>query len=98
MLKHILVLLCISDVFFYSPIKLVKLISADENTVFLYNHIENCKSSEYYDVNYFICRECDPQLNLIPSRNGKKLISVNSVKIMIFIWNKSKNLKQDIYD
>lgn len=52
----------------------IKVISANENTVFLYNHIENCKSSEYYDVNYFVCRECDPQLNLMPSKNGKLLL------------------------
>lgn len=49
----------------------IQLTSANENTVFLYNRIENCKSSEYYDVNYFMCRECDPQLNLMPSKNGK---------------------------
>ncbi|XP_055326927.1 meckelin [Sitodiplosis mosellana] len=63
----LLLLLCVSDVFVYSPIKPI---SANENTVFLYNHIEHCKSSEYYDVNYFMCRECDPQLNLMPSTNG----------------------------
>lgn len=49
---------------------------ANENTVFLYNRIENCKPSEYYDVNYFLCRECDPHLNLIPSKNGKIIIKV----------------------
>lgn len=62
--------MCLSDIRIYSPIALV---SANENTIFLYNHIENCKPSEYFDVNYFLCRECDPQLNLIPSTNGKKL-------------------------
>lgn len=65
MIKHALFLLCLTDI-------LIVYIVANENTVFLYNHIENCKSTEYYDVNYFLCRECDPQLNLLPSQNGKK--------------------------
>lgn len=49
----------------------------NENTVFLYNHIESCKSTEYYDVNYFLCRECDPQLYLIPSEDGENIVLVN---------------------
>lgn len=49
----------------------IKLICGNENTVFIYNHIENCKLSDYYDVNYFLCRQCDPQSNLEPSANGK---------------------------
>lgn len=69
MLKTVFLFLCVLDVFINSSIKFI---SANENTVFLYNHIENCKSSELYDVNYFVCRECDSQLNLMPSENGKK--------------------------
>lgn len=49
----------------------IVLIRGNENTVFIYNHIENCKLSDYYDVNYFLCRQCDPQSNLVPSANGK---------------------------
>ncbi|XP_031629112.1 meckelin [Contarinia nasturtii] len=64
MLKHPIFALCMWNIFIYLPIL------ANENTIFLYNNIENCKSSEYYDVNYFMCRECDPQLSLVPSKNG----------------------------
>lgn len=56
-----------------AAIALITICSANENSVFLYNPIESCKSTEYYDVNYFACRECDPRLSLIPSENGKKL-------------------------
>lgn len=45
--------------------------AGDESTIFINNRIENCKSSEIFDVNFFACRECDPQLNLVPSKNGK---------------------------
>lgn len=51
----------------------VEIIQANENTVFVYNHIENCKPTDYYDVNYFLCRECDPQSNLVPSANGENI-------------------------
>lgn len=68
MLKIPFFILCISSAFIINPIKLI---CAEENTVFLYNRIENCKSSEYYDVNYFVCHECDAQSNLTPSKNGK---------------------------
>lgn len=51
----------------------IEIINGNENTVFIYNHIESCKSSEYYDINYFLCRKCDPQSNLVPSDNGKFL-------------------------
>lgn len=52
---------------------LTAICSANENSVFLYNRIDLCKSTQYYDVNYFLCRECDAQLNLVPSQNGKNL-------------------------
>lgn len=58
----------ITSVLILAPFHFIR---ANENTVFLYNRIESCKSSEYYDVNYFMCRECEPELNLIPSKNGK---------------------------
>lgn len=57
--------------FIFCILQPIKLIHGNENTVFLYNRIEDCKSTEYYDVNYFMCRECDPQSNLMPSKNGK---------------------------
>lgn len=57
----------------YTIINLMKLSSANENTVFVYNRIESCKPTEYYDRNYFFCRECDPQSNLMPSENGKNM-------------------------
>lgn len=53
-------------------IKIIQ-ISGDESTVFINNRIENCKATEYFDVNFFVCRECDPQLNLTPSNDGKWL-------------------------
>lgn len=68
MLTYKRFLLLISSVLILIPFHFI---GANENTVFLYNRIESCKSSEYYDVNYFMCRECDPQLNLMPSKNGK---------------------------
>lgn len=54
--------------------------AANENSVFLYNRIETCKTSEYYDINYFVCRECDPQLNLVPAANGE-----SSTRLQIII-------------
>lgn len=68
MLRFRIFLLCISNAFIFAPIPLI---NANENTVFLYNCMEHCKPSEYYDVNYFMCRECDSQLNLVPSENGE---------------------------
>lgn len=44
---------------------------ADDSHIVLYNQIDNCKSNEYFDANYFMCRLCDPQLYLVPSENGK---------------------------
>lgn len=60
--------LWISSVLILAPFHFI---CANENTIFLYKRIESCKPSEYYDVNYFMCRECEPQLNLMPSKNGK---------------------------
>lgn len=45
---------------------------ADDSHIVLYNEIDNCKSNEYFDANYFMCRLCDPQLNLVPSENGRQ--------------------------
>lgn len=59
----------ITSVLIFAPFHFIR---ANENTVFLYNRIESCKPSEYYDVNYFMCRECEPELNLMPSKNGEK--------------------------
>lgn len=44
---------------------------ADDSHIVLYNEINSCKSNEYFDGNYFLCRLCDPQLNLVPSENGR---------------------------
>lgn len=68
MLTSINVLVVTLDLLLFT---LMPFVSADENSVFLYNHIENCKSSEYYDVNYFICRECDSHASLTPAKTGK---------------------------
>lgn len=46
-------------------------ISADENSLFLYNDIENCKNSEYFDIDLLKCKLCDTNLNLIPSNDSK---------------------------
>lgn len=56
----------------------IQLSDGNENTVFIHNSIESCKATEYYDINYFLCRECDPQSNLVPSENGKKMKKVFS--------------------
>lgn len=45
---------------------------ADDSHIVLYNEINNCKSNEYFDPNYFLCRLCDPQLHLVPSENGRR--------------------------
>lgn len=68
MLKFPFAILCMFDVFIFSAITPI---NANENTVFLYNRFESCKPMEYYDENYFMCRECDPQSKLVPSKNGK---------------------------
>lgn len=62
MLVNILVVFTIID--------LIHLLFADDSNIILYNKIENCKPTEYFDVNYFLCRLCDLQLNLVPSENG----------------------------
>lgn len=46
-------------------------VNGDDSNIVLFNKIDNCKSSEYFDVNYFACRLCDPQMGLIPAKNGK---------------------------
>lgn len=45
---------------------------ADDSHIVLYNEIDSCKSNEYFDANYFLCRLCDAQLNLVPSENGRR--------------------------
>lgn len=69
---------------FFIILTLIRLIGGNENTVFIYNHIDNCKLSDYYDVNYFLCRQCDSQLNLVPSANGKEF----ALFFIIFFRNK----------
>ena len=45
--------------------------AADESNVFLFNSIEQCKATEYFDVNYFACKQCDESMNLMPSESGE---------------------------
>lgn len=49
-------------------------VRADDNNILLYNSIENCKSNEYFDVNYFVCKTCDANLYLMRAINGKLVI------------------------
>lgn len=46
---------------------------AEENNLFLYNNIENCKETEHFDVSYLKCKLCDPKLHLVPTKNSKYL-------------------------
>uniref|UniRef100_A0A336LUV8 CSON013682 protein n=1 Tax=Culicoides sonorensis TaxID=179676 RepID=A0A336LUV8_CULSO len=36
---------------------------------FIYQDIKDCKNNEYYDINNFICKRCEPGYNLIPSKD-----------------------------
>lgn len=44
---------------------------ADDNSIFLYNDIKNCKENEYFNTDYLKCKLCESNLNLTPSRNRK---------------------------
>lgn len=44
---------------------------ADDNGIFLYDDIKNCKENEYFNTDYLKCKLCESNLNLIPSRNRK---------------------------
>lgn len=56
----------------FGPNHLIQLngVNGDDTQIVLFNRIENCKSTEYFDVNYFFCRLCDPKAYLMPSENG----------------------------
>lgn len=50
-----------------------------------YNFIEKCKSTEYFDLNFFTCRECETTLGLQSSLNRKYNIYLNIIKNNFFI-------------
>lgn len=43
----------------------------NNNNKFFYNHLKNCKDKYYFDFNYFKCRLCDENFNLIVAENSK---------------------------
>ncbi|GAB0088742.1 Meckelin [Sergentomyia squamirostris] len=47
----------------------INIVTAEENTVFLYRSVESCKKDEYFDVNYLKCKKCESELNLVPSKD-----------------------------
>lgn len=55
---------------FFNIAKLTTVV-ADDNNILLYNSIEHCKSNEYFDVNYFICKACDANLYLARATDGE---------------------------
>lgn len=67
-MKHLNFLFLIS-IFFAFQIK--NLTADDDNSIFLYNDIKNCKENEYFNTDYLKCKLCESNLNLIPSRNRK---------------------------
>lgn len=44
---------------------------ANNNNKFLFNRRKNCQLNNYYDVDYFKCRLCDPNFNLIATETRK---------------------------
>lgn len=64
---------------------------ADDNNIFLYNSIDRCKSNEYFDVNYFVCKPCDSNLFLMRAINGEYIsvtqsaVAAESVECT-FVW------------
>jgi hypothetical protein len=49
----------------------IKGFSEYENYIFEYNHPQNCKINEYFNIDSFSCIECDARKNLEPSKNGE---------------------------
>lgn len=49
----------------------IKTCIADDNSIFLFNDIKNCKENEYFNTDYLKCKVCESNLNLTPSRNRK---------------------------
>lgn len=45
-----------------------RLISAQDNNIFLHENIEqNCVENKYFDVFFIKCSKCDPKLDLEPA-------------------------------
>ena len=44
---------------------------ANSNNKFFFNVRKNCQPNYFFDVDYFKCRLCDPNFNLIASRESK---------------------------
>lgn len=68
-----IVILVIVSIAVFGPNDLARLsgVNGDDTQIVLFNRIDNCKATEYFDVNYFTCRLCDPQLYLEPSQSGQ---------------------------
>lgn len=52
-----------------------KIVQADDfyslDHTFVYHDMKDCKSNEYYDINYFNCKRCESSFNLMPSSDSK---------------------------
>lgn len=51
---------------------------ANNNNKFFYNINKNCPPNYYFDVDYFKCRLCDQNFNLMASKNSKFVLSINN--------------------
>lgn len=43
----------------------------DENSRFYYNTRMNCQANNYFDIDHFKCRLCDPNFNLVASEQSE---------------------------
>lgn len=46
----------------------------DNNSVFFYNNRKKCSADNYFDVDIFKCRLCDPNFNLKSSKESEFII------------------------
>lgn len=62
---------------FIQIFRLTRTIDDDENFYYLnnnkyfYNKLQNCQLNHYFDLNFFKCRLCDENFNLIASPDSK---------------------------
>lgn len=61
---------------------------ANNNNKFFYNSRKNCQPNNYFDVDFFKCRLCDPNFNLIATQQsefGGWVLNVMKRKCIAFI-------------
>lgn len=49
---------------------------ANNNNKFFYNSRKNCQPNYYFDVDYFKCRLCDPNFNLVATQHSDSKLPV----------------------